>query len=146
VSGNGEEGGGGQSGSAAGGVEDASGGVGGETAPLHLTVSKVRGALRRGHLVVRAHCDASCRLTVRGRLRATAAGHHRGATIRFARKRIAPAGAQRIRIPIPRRLTRWLRQAPPPKRLRAKLHFLAIDTQGRSAAVHTTLRLRVPRH
>ena len=121
-------------------------GVAGETAALHLTVSKVREALRHGRLVVWTHCNTSCRLTVRGRLRATADGHHRGATIRFAQKRISAAEAQRLRIPIPRKLTRWLRQSPPPKRLRAKLHFLATDTLGRTDAVHRTLRLRVHRH
>jgi hypothetical protein len=35
--------------------------------------------------------------------------------------------------------------APPPKRVRAKLHFVAVGTQGQRDAVRKTVRLRVRR-
>jgi hypothetical protein len=151
--GNGEEvAGGGSPGSSAGGPPgespppDGNGAVAGRTAVLDLTVPKLRVALRSGRLVAWTHCDEACRLTVRGRIRATAGGHHRGARVRFATKRFAGAGAQRLRIPIPRGLRRWLRQAPEPKRLRAKLRFVAVGTQGQRDAVRKTVKRRTYRH
>lgn len=132
--------------SGGGGGQGGSGGASGETPVLDLTVPKVGLVMRRGRLVAWTRCNRSCRLTVRGRLRGTAAGHHRGARIRFAQKRAVAAGTQRLRIPIPPKLTRWLRQAPPPKRLRAKLRFVAIGDQGESDVVRKTSRLRVPGH
>jgi hypothetical protein len=147
---NGEEGGngsgGGGQGSAdtvGGGGQGEGGGAPGDSAALDLTVSKVGLALRRGRLVAWTRCDRPCRLTVRGRRRATAAGHHPSAPIRFAQKRVAPAGVRRLPIPIPPKLTRWVRQAPPPKRLRAKLRFVATDSRGETDTVHMTLRLRI---
>jgi hypothetical protein len=118
------------------------GGVAGRSAALELTVPKVRRALRSGRLVIWTDCDEACRLSVTGRLRATAAGHHRDARIRFAEKRLAAAGPQRLRIPIPPELRAWLRHQPAPKRLRAKLRFTAIGTDGQRDAVRKKLRLR----
>ncbi len=121
------------------------GGIAGENAVLDLTVPKIRRALRGGRLIVRTHCDEPCRLTVRGRIRATAAGHHRVARIRLTQKRAFPAGPQRLRIPVPRKLRRWLGHQPPPKRLRAKLRFTAIGADGRRDVVRKKVRLRAGR-
>ena len=121
------------------------GGVAGQSAVLDLTVPKVRRTLRGGRLVVWTRCDQTCRLTVRGRLRASADGRHRGARIRFTQKRLVPAGTQRLRIPVPRGLRRWLRQAPPPKQLRAKLRLVAVGTQGQRDVVRRTVKLRTHR-
>jgi hypothetical protein len=129
-----------------GGGQGEGAGASGEDPVLDLTVSKVGLAKRRGRLVAWTRCNRPCRLIVRGRLRAAAAGHHRGARIRFSQRRAAPAGAERLRIPIPPKLTRWLRQAPPPERLRAKLRFVAVDTRGRTDSVQKTWRLRVRGH
>jgi len=148
VGGSGEEGGGGSPGGGAGtGTSpDPGAGAGGRRAVLNLTVPRIRRAPRHGRLVAWANCDEPCRLAVRGRIRATAGGRHRIARVRFTQKRFAAAGPQRLRIPIPPRLRRWLRHEPPPKRLRAKLRFTAIATDGRRDAVRKTARLRVRRH
>jgi hypothetical protein len=122
------------------------GGVAGQDAALDLTVPMVQRALRRGRLVVWTNCDETCRVTVRGRLRATAHGRHRGARIRLTQKAFAPPGPQRLRIPVPRKLRYWLRTQPPPKRLRAKLRFVAVGTQGQRDAARKTVKLRVRRH
>ncbi|MBS1679272.1 MAG: hypothetical protein JST08_17995 [Actinobacteria bacterium] len=117
-------------------------GPAGESAVLTLTVPKIIRTPRGGRLVVWTHCDARCRVTVRGRLRATAAGRHRGAPVHFTQKRLATAGPQRLRIPIPRKLGRWLRHAPPPKRLRAKLRFVAVGADGQRDVVQKRVRIR----
>jgi hypothetical protein len=145
--GGGEAPGGGNGGQGGGNGGDltGNGGVAGETAVLDLTVPQVRRALRAGHLIVRTHCDESCRLTVRGRIRATAAGHHRVARIRLTQKRVSPAGAQRLRIRVPATLRRWLRHQPPPRRLRAKLRFTAVGADGQRDVVRKNVRLRAGR-
>jgi len=108
-------------------------------------VPKVWRALRAGHLIVRAHCDKACRLIVRGRIRASATGHHRVAPVRLTQKRVFPAGAQRLRIPVPAKLRGWLRHQPPPKRLRAKLRFTAVGADGQRDVVRRKVRLRAGR-
>jgi hypothetical protein len=148
VPGGGESGGGSSGGGGTGGDSNGNGGAGGvagQKAVLELTVPKVRRALRAGRLVVWTSCDEACRLTVTGRLRASAAGHHRGARISFAQKRLAAAGPQRLRIPIPRKLRAWLRHQPPPRRLRAKLRFTATGSDGQRDVVRKKLRLRAGR-
>jgi hypothetical protein len=89
---------------------DGTDGAAGRPAVLNLIVPRVRSVLHGGRLVVWANCDDACRLTVRGRLRATAAARHRGAPIRFAQKRPQAAGPRRLRIPVPPGLRRWLRR------------------------------------
>lgn len=143
--GGGAEGGGqGSSGGEApgGGAPAGNGGVAGERAVLDLTVPKIRRALRAGRLIVRTHCDESCRLTVRGRIRASAGGHHRGARIRLTQKRLVAPGPQRLRIPVPAKLRHWLRHQPPPTHLRAKLLFIAVGADGQRDVVRKKVRLR----
>jgi hypothetical protein len=123
-----------------------SGGKGAPVDTLNLTVPKARRMVRGGRFVVWTTCDKACRVSVRGRIRATVAGTHRGARIRFTTKRVHPAGAQRLRIPIPRKLRRWIRETPGKAHLRAKLRFLAISPEGERDAVRKTLRLRTRRH
>jgi hypothetical protein len=126
----------------------AGGKEGGDTtarSAFHLIVPRIRRAPRRGHLVVWANCDEPCRLLVRGRIRATVAGHRQGAPVHF-RRRLAAAGPRRLLIPIPRKLRRRLRQAPRPKRLRARLRFTAVAADGRRDSVRKRVRLRVGRH
>lgn len=139
------QGGTGKGGDGAGGGNPSEGGVAGQDGVLDLTVSKVRRALRRGRLVVWTRCDRACRVTVRGRVRAIAAGHHRTARIRFTQKHFAAVGRQRLRIPLPPSLRRWLRQAPGPVRLRARLRFTALGTDGQRDTARKTARLRAPR-
>jgi hypothetical protein len=112
---------------------------------LNLTVPKVRAALRRGRLVVWTNCNQSCRLTVRGRLRAKAGSNHRGARVNFTKKHLYSPGPQRLRIPVPRKLRRWMRETPARERLRAKLRFLAVGTGGDRDVVRRAVQLRVPR-
>jgi hypothetical protein len=136
--------GGGNGGGGAGGRQGggAAGGVAGRQVGLDLTVPKIRRALRSGRLVVWTRCDAACRLTVHGRLRAGAGGHHRGARVSFTQKGLAAAGPQRLRIPVPRKLRAWLRHQPPPKRLRARLSFTAVGADGQRDVVRKKVRLR----
>lgn len=123
------------------------GGVQGVTAALDLTVPKIAQTLTGGGLVTFVDCDATCRITVRGKLRASAHGHHRTAKIRFSLKRPYTAGSKKMRIPIPRGMRRWLRRMPAPKRLKAKLTFTAIGTAGGRDVVKKKVRLRVrPMH
>ncbi len=138
--GGGNAGGGGGAGGAQG--SGGAGGVAAQQVGLELTVPKIRGALRSGRIVVWTRCDATCRLTVHGRLRGDAGGHHRGARVNFTQKRPAAAGPHRLRIPVPRKLRAWLRHQPPPKRLRARLSFTAVGADGQHAVVRKTVRLR----
>jgi hypothetical protein len=139
-SGGGSTANGGASGGPSGGDN---GGVAGQNAVLELTVPKVRRTLKGGRMTVWTDCDQTCKVTVYGRFRATAAGRHRGARIRFAQKRFVAAGRQRLRIPVPRKLRRWLGAEPAPKRLRAKLRFVAVGTQGQRDAARRNVKLRV---
>ena len=104
--------------------------------------SRVTGA----GLIAFVDCNASCRIFVRGKLRATAHGHHRTAKIRFSMKRPYAPGSKKMRIPIPRGMRNWLRRMPPPKRLKAKLSFTAIGTAGGRDVVKKKVRLRVRHH
>jgi hypothetical protein len=113
---------------------------------LDLTVPKVKAAVNTRQILAWTRCNESCRLTVRGRLRAYAAGHHRGARIRLTRKRLSPARAQRLHIPIPRKLRAWLLRQPPPLRLRAALRFSAVGVDGRRDVTRKQVRLRVRRN
>jgi hypothetical protein len=65
-----------------------------------------------------------------------------GARIRLRSKRLLPAGPRRVRIRIPDGLARWLLEAPTPVRLRAKLHFVAVGTDGSRDSVGKNVRLR----
>jgi hypothetical protein len=114
-------------------------------AELDLTVTRIRRALSSGHLVAWARCDQTCRLTVRGRIRASVRGRHRGAAVHFAVRRFAPPGTQRLRIAVPRGLRRWIRRGSPPRRLRARLHFVALGADGQRDLVRTNVRLRTGR-
>lgn len=123
---------------------------GGETVARNqlfdLTVPRIRRAIRGGRLVARTDCSETCRLCVRGRVRARGGGTHRGAKIRFAKSRFYAPGARRLRIPVPRRLRRWLRETPGRERLRAKLRFVAVGTDGERDAVRKKVKLRVAKH
>ena len=140
-----------------GGVENrgvppaGAGGPGGGTVPgpqpgpaLDLTVPKILPKLTGGSLVTYVNCTASCRISVRGKLRATAHGHHHTAKVHFDPKRTYTRGLKKMRIPIPRGLRNWLRRMPPPQKLQAKLRFEAIGTAGGQDAVKKTVQLRVP--
>lgn len=112
---------------------------------LDLVVTRAASRLRGGKVLVWAHCDSACAIAVRGRLKAAAGRHRRGAGVRFARLGHYLAGEQKLRIPVPARMRRWLAAAPGRRRLRAKLAFTATDPVGGSAAVMRTLALRPPR-
>jgi hypothetical protein len=129
-----------------GGAPTGEGGVASRHETLDLTVANVDRMLRSDRFVVWTRCDETCRLTVRGRLRASADGHHRGARVRFTENHLAAPGAQRLRVPIPRRLRTWLLHEPPPERLRAKLRFIAVGTDGGRDVVRKKLRVRVRGH
>ena len=142
----GGSGGGGASGSDAN-PPPAGGGVAAtrEDQVLDLIVPKVKRAIRGGRLVVWITCDIACRLTVGGRIRATVAGNHRGARIRFTRKAFVAPGPHRLRIPIPRGLRHWLATTPGRARVRARLRFLAVGVSGERDTVRKTVRLRIRR-
>jgi hypothetical protein len=128
-----------------GGGEENAGGVAAAGDLLTLTVPKIKPIPRRGRLVAWTRCDRSCRLTVRGRIRATGPMSHRVAKIRFAKKRLYMPGAQRPRIPIPRGLRHWLQETSGRKRLRANLRFIAVGTDGQRDVVRKTVRLHTRR-
>jgi hypothetical protein len=121
------------------------GAVAGQRAVLNLKVLRVGRAPRHGRLIVWTDCDRRCRLAVRGHIRARAAGRHRGARVRLAQRHFVAAGPHRLRIPIPPKLRRLLRRASPPKRLRVKLRFIAVGTDGQRDVVRRNARLRAGR-
>jgi hypothetical protein len=129
--------GGGGSGSQSGGEAEPAGGS------LDLLVPKIRRTLRSGRLVAWISCDRSCRLQVRGRLRAQGPGTHRAAKIEFATRRLYAPGGRRVKIPVSRGLRRWLQKAPGRERLRAKLHFVAVGADGERDTVHKTMKLHI---
>jgi hypothetical protein len=112
---------------------------------LDLALTKAARRLHDGKLLVWARCDSPCAIAVGGRLKATAGRHRRGAKVSFAKLGHYLAGDQKLRIPVPAKLRRWLAAAPGKRRLRAKLAFTATDPLGGRAAVRRTLALRPPR-
>jgi hypothetical protein len=142
-------GGGTQPGGGTPAIPPGGGGVAGnrnESPLLDLVVPKVKRMLRGPRIVVWTNCDMTCRLSVRGRIRASVAGHHRGARIRFAKKRWYAPGPQKLRVPIPHPLRRWLRETEGRKRVRVKLRVIATGVDGQRDVVKKTVRLRVRRH
>jgi hypothetical protein len=137
-------GGGAGTGTGGGGTQD--GGVPSTTAALDLAVPRIVRRLTGAGLVAYVDCDASCRIFIRGKLRASAHGHHRTAKIRFDLKRPYAPGSKKMKIPIPRGMRNWLRWMPPPKRLKASLTFIAIGTAGGRDVVQKKVRLRVRHH
>ena len=103
-----------------------------------------RKRVRARQLGVWAGCDAACGIVVKGRLRASAGSRRRGAKIRFGKTGRYRAGTQKLRIPVPAKLRKWLAAAPGRRSLRAKLTFTGTVSGGASAAVRRTLKLRPP--
>jgi hypothetical protein len=112
---------------------------------LKLTVPKIQPVLRGGHILTWAICDRTCRIYVRGRIRASGRGRHRGAKIHFSRTRSYGPGGQRVRIPLPRKLRRFMRENPGRERLRARLRLIAVGVDGQRDAVRKTVKLRARR-
>jgi hypothetical protein len=109
---------------------------------LRLTVPKIQPRLRGGHILGWAICDQTCRIFVRGRIRASGAGEHRGARIHFSRTRSYAPGGQRVRIPIPHTVRRFMRETPGRERVRAWLRFIAVGVDGQRDVIRKTVRLR----
>jgi hypothetical protein len=112
---------------------------------LKLTVPKIQPILRAGHVLTWTICDQTCRIYVRGRIRASGRGRHRGAKIHFAKTRFYGPGGQRVRIPVPRKLRRFMHMNPGRERLRARLRFIAIGADGQRAVVRKTVKLHARR-
>ena len=112
-------------------------------ATLDLAVTKASRKLHGGKLVIWAGCDAPCAILVKGRLKASAGGKHRGAkvTVRSTRYR---AGTQKLKIPVPAKLRKWLATAPGKRKLRAKLTLTGTDPAGTTDVVKRNLALRPP--
>jgi hypothetical protein len=123
---------------------DGNGGVRGEGALLDLTVPKIKGSVRRGQLTAWTSCTMSCRLRVRGRLRAMSAttGTRRAAKVRWTSQAVYPPGPHRVRLRIPRSMRAWMRATPGPERLRARLLFTAVGLDGEQDVVRKVVRLR----
>jgi hypothetical protein len=136
---------GGGAGNPAGRIQNGSGEGNGAVDLLNLTVPKIQPRLRGGHILSWTICDQTCRIFVRGRILATGAGKHRGAKIHFSRTRSYPPGGQRVRIPIPRKVRRFMRETPGRERVRAKLRFIAVGADGQRDTVRKTVKLRVHR-
>jgi hypothetical protein len=112
---------------------------------LKLTVPKIQPVLRAGHVLTWAICDQTCRIYVRGHIRATGHGRHRGAKVHFSKTRFYGPGGQRVRIPVPRKLRRFMRENPGRERLRARLRFIAVGADGRRDVVRKTVKLHTRR-
>jgi hypothetical protein len=128
----------------AGSQSEGNGGVRGEVALLKLTVPRIVGSVRRGRLTAWASCTMSCRLQVRGRLRATSttSGTRRVAEARWASKAVTAPGPHRVGLRIPRSMRAWMRATPGPERLRARLRFTAVGLDGERDVVRRVVRLR----
>jgi hypothetical protein len=139
-------GGGGGTGPGSGPTGDESpgnGAVAGVQATLDLEVPKILPTRNGRGLLTYVACDASCRIFVRGRVLGRVHGHRRTAKIHLDLKRAYAPGTKRLRIPIPRRISDWLRRAATPKSLRGKLRFIAVGTAGGRDVVKKRVRLRV---
>jgi spore coat-associated protein N len=128
-----------------GGQGTGSGGGAGVEAALGLTVPKIVSTHTGSAFITYFACEATCRIHVTGRLRATAHGHLRVVKVRFGVKHTYAPGSQKLRIPVPRGMRRWLHRMPPPKRLRARLRFVAIGSAGGRDVVTRQVKLRVRR-
>jgi hypothetical protein len=127
-----------------GGQSEGNGGVRGDVALLKLTVPRIKGSARRGRLTAWTNCTMSCRLKVRGRLRATSAstGTRRVAKVSWVSKSVYPPGLHRVRLRIPRSMRAWMRATRGPERLRARLRFTAVGLDSEADAVRKLVRLR----
>jgi hypothetical protein len=123
---------------------EGNGGERGDGALLDLTVPRIKASVRRGRLIAWTNCTMSCRLRVRGRLRATSAttGARRVAKVGWTSKAAYPPGPHRVRIRIPRSMRAWMRATPGPERLRARLRFTAVGLDGEQDMVRKVVRLR----
>lgn len=114
-------------------------------AALRLSVTRIHRAIRGRRLLVRAGCDSSCAIAIRGRLRARGEAGRRGAKLQLTRRPRLAVGSQRLRIRIPAGLRRWLRKAPGQVRLTARVSFVARDAAGNRATARRTFRALVHR-
>jgi hypothetical protein len=139
-----EEPGGGEGSGGGGQQSEGNGGVRGEIALLNLTVPKIKGSVRRGRLTAWTNCTMSCRLQVRGRLRAVSAatGTRRVAKVRWTSQAVYAPGPHRVRLRIPRSMRTWMRATPCRERLRARLRFTAVGLDGERDVVRKAVRLR----
>jgi hypothetical protein len=130
--------------SSGGQQSDGNGGVRGQGALLDLTVPNINGSVRRGRLTAWTNCTMSCRLRVRGRLRAISAttGTRRVARVRWTSKAVYPPGPHRVRLRIPRSMRSWMRATPGAERLHAGLRFTAVGLDGEQDVVRKVVRLR----
>jgi spore coat-associated protein N len=138
-------GGGGTSGTAGGGVPTDTG-VRGPTVPprrLRLTVPKILHTVRAGRLLTWTDCNEVCRVSISGRLRATAAGHHRGIPVHFVEKRFVAPRVQRLRVWVPAWFRTWLAEQSSSWHLRATLRIRATGTDGSHVAVRRKVWLRM---
>jgi hypothetical protein len=137
-------GGGGTTGGNAGNPSAGNGGARAEGARLELTVTKIKGSVRRGRLTAWTNCSISCRLRVRGRLWAgsTATGTRRVARIRWTGKAVYAPGPHRVRLRIAHSMRAWMRDTRGREHLRARLRFTAVGIDGERDVVRKTTRLR----
>lgn len=112
---------------------------------LTLTVPRIQPTLRAGHVLTWTICDQTCRIYVRGRVRATGHGRHRSAKVHFSKTRFYGPGGQRVRIPIPRKLRRFIHENPGRERLRARLRFIAVGADGQRDVVRKIVKLHARR-
>lgn len=136
----------GGSGTAGGNPSDQTAGNGGgraEGARLVLAVPRIKGSRRRGRLTAWTDCSMSCRLRVRGRLRArsTTTGTRRVARVRWRGSSFYAPGPHRVRLRIPRSMRSWMRETPGREPLRARLRFTAVGIDGERGVVRKTVRL-----
>jgi hypothetical protein len=126
------------------GQGEGNGGVRGEGALLELTVPKIKGSVRRGHLTAWTNCTISCRLQVRGKLiaKSVTTGRRRVARVRWTSKAVYSPGPHRVRLRIPRSMRAWMRATAGREKLRARLRFTAVGLEGERDVVRKVVRLK----
>lgn len=109
-------------------------------APLVRLVAKPkRRTLRRGYLVVRAHCDEWCRISGRARWRIA----RKRASSRVRTRRASANRWTRLKISIPRRARRSVRAAMSDRRrLSLRLALTASDAAGNKRRVRSRIPLK----
>jgi hypothetical protein len=123
---------------------EGNGGVRGEVALLNLTVAKIKASIRRGRLTAWTNCSLTCRLSIRGRVRARSAttGTHRVARLRWASRSADAPGPHRVLVRIPPSMRVWIRTTPGPERLRARLRFTAVGLDAERVVARKVVKLR----
>lgn len=112
---------------------------------LRLAVTGIWRRPEQGLVLVRAACNRTCAIALRGELRVWDAAGQRSAPVALSRQPGFASGRQQLAVRIPAGLRSWLRAHPTGVWARAELVLRARDEAGERDAVRRAPWLRHPR-